>query len=77
MKEIKQQRKKQSAFCLDLMERINKDIEKYENATNASYPDKHTVIQTDIKRLRRELLELSKMYEWEYEWNYKEKFEER
>ena len=68
MADIKTQRKKQSAFCLELMERINKDIKKYENA---SFPDKHTVIQDDIKRLRRELLELSKMYEWEYEWNYK------
>lgn len=68
MADLKTQRKKQSAFCLDLMERINKDIKKRENA---SYPDKHTVIQDDIKRLRRELLELSKMYEWEYEWNYK------
>ena len=48
--------------------RMNKDIEKHENA---SFPDKHTVIQDDIKRLRRELLELSKMYEWEYKWNYK------
>lgn len=71
MADLKTQRKKQSAFCLDLMDRINKNIEKYENATNASYPDKHTVIQNDIKRLRRELSELYKMYEWEYEWNYK------
>lgn len=68
MADIKTQRKKQSAFCLELMERINKDIKKCENA---SFPDKHTVIQDDIKRLRRELLELSKMYEWEYAWNYK------
>lgn len=66
MKDIKTQRKKQSAFCLELMERIKKDIEKYENATNASYLDKHTVIQDDIKRLRRELLELSKMHDWDY-----------
>lgn len=68
MADIKTQRKQQSAFCFELMERINKDIEKHENA---SFPDKHTVIQDDIKRLRRELLELSKMYEWEYKWNYK------
>lgn len=63
--DLKTQRKKQSAFCLDLMERINKDINK--NIENVG----HTVIQDDIKRLRRELLELSKMYEWEYAWNYK------
>ncbi len=56
MADLKTQRKKQSAFCLDLMERINKDIE------NVG----HTVIQDDIKRLRRELLELSKMYDWDY-----------
>lgn len=56
MKDTQTHRKKQSAFCLDLMERINKNIEN----------DRHTVIQDDIKRLRRELLELSKMHEWNY-----------
>lgn len=61
MADLKAQRKQQSAFCLELMKRINKDIEKYENL---SLPDKHTVIQADIKRLRRELSELNKMYEW-------------
>lgn len=61
MADLKTQRKKQSEFCLDLMERLNRNIEKVG----------HTVIQDDIKRLRRELLELSKMCEWEYRWNYK------
>lgn len=57
MADLKTQRKKQSAFCLDLMERLNKNIGKVG----------YTVIKADIKRLRRELLELSKMYNWEYE----------
>ena len=68
MADLKTQRKKQSAFCLDLMERINKDIEKCEDEKNVSYPDRHTVIQDDIKRLRRELLELSKMHDWTYKY---------
>ena len=58
MADFKTQRKKQSAFCLDLMEKLNRNIE------NVG----HTVIQDDIKRLRRELLELSKMHDWTYKY---------
>ena len=51
-------RKKQSKFCLDLMVKLNQEINK----------DliKPSVIKDDIKRLRRELTELSKMFEWDY-----------
>ena len=40
------------------MEKLNRNIE------NVG----HTVIQADIKRLRRELLELSKMHDWTYKY---------
>lgn len=58
MADFKTQRKQQSAFCLELMKKLNRNIE------NVG----HTVIQDDIKRLRRELLELSKMHDWTYKY---------
>ena len=45
-------------FCKDLMDRILKDAKKYEKAS--LYDDKHTVLQADIIRLRRELNEVRK-----------------
>ena len=45
-------------FCKDLMDRILKDAKKYEEAS--PYEDKHTVLQSDIIRLRRELNKVRK-----------------
>lgn len=45
-------------FCKDLMDRLLKDAEKFEKAN--LYDDKHTVLQADIIRLRRELNEVRK-----------------
>ena len=52
-------------FCKELMDRIieyadNKYIESH------SWRSNHTVIQNDIKRLRRELNEINKKLEWDY-----------
>ena len=50
-------------FCKDLMDRLLKDAKKYEEAR---YDDKHTVLQADIIRLRRELNEVRKKLDWDY-----------
>ena len=54
----KKQIVKDIQFCKDLMDRLVKDAEKYEEA--GSWCDKHTVLQADIIRLRRELNEVRK-----------------
>jgi hypothetical protein len=51
-------------FCKDLMDRLLKDAKKYGEAS--SYDDKHTVLQADIIRLRRELNEVRKKLDWDY-----------
>ena len=51
-------------FCKDLMDRLLKDAKKYEEAR--LYDDKHTVLQADIIRLRRELNEVRKKLDWDY-----------
>ena len=51
-------------FCKDLMDRILKDAKKYEKAS--LYDDKHTVLQADIIRLRRELNEVRKKLDCDY-----------
>ena len=51
-------------FCKDLMDRILKDAKKYEKAS--LYDDKHTVLQADIIRLRRELNEVRRKLDWNY-----------
>ena len=51
-------------FCKDLMDRLLKDAKKYEEAS--LYDDKHTVLQADIIRLRRELNEVRKKLDWDY-----------
>ena len=50
---------KQAMFCKDLMERLNNNI----LSAKVSYGslEKHTVMQNDIIRLRRELMLLSEM----------------
>lgn len=54
--------KKQSAFCLMLAERLNDDIQ----SQNDKWLDKFTRHKSDAIRLRRELLKLCKMFEWEW-----------
>jgi hypothetical protein len=56
-------------FCKDLMDRLWKDAMKYEEA--GLYDDKHTVLQADIIRLRRELNEVRKKLDWDYSQPYK------
>ena len=52
--------REQSAFCADLMQRLNDEIF---NSGEGSWSgmENHERKRDDIKRLRRELLELSKM----------------
>ena len=52
--------KKQSGFCLELMTRLNKEIIK-SGEGSWSGMENHIRHQNDIKRLRRELMDLSKM----------------
>lgn len=56
---------KQGKFVEDLSGRLAKDVSEYSNGIY----DNHTRIQDDIKRLRRELLELGKMFN--YDWDRK------
>ena len=51
-------------FCKDLMDRLLKDAKKYEKAS--PFYDKHTLLQADIIRLRRELNEVRKKLDWDY-----------
>ena len=53
----------QNKFCKELMDRLYKDIN---HLTNDKWLQGHTTCQNDIVRLRRELLELSKMLNWDY-----------
>jgi hypothetical protein len=46
------------------MDRLLKDAKKYEEAN--LYDDKHTVLQADIIRLRRELNEVRKKLDLDY-----------
>lgn len=52
-------------FCKELMDRLLKDAKKHEKS--GRYDDKHTVLQSDIIRLRRELNEVRKKLDWDYE----------
>lgn len=56
----------QSRFCKELMDRLNKDIKKITSIDYYSSFSGHTTCQNDIVRLRRELMELSKMFDWNY-----------
>lgn len=55
--------KKQNVFCKQLADRLYVDTVAFK-WTN--YTTNHTRIQNDIVRLRRELNELSKMFNWDY-----------
>lgn len=51
-------------YCKESLDRIIKYTEKtYEDET---YWGHHTVIQSDIKKLRRELNEVNHKFEWNY-----------
>ena len=53
--------KEQSAFCLDLMERLNSEIGQDVSKSSLYGIFNHTQNQSDIIRLRRELNALNKM----------------
>ena len=61
----KKQVKKDADFCKTLMDRLYKDLTEYCNKEKEhSWDlDGHTIIQADIKRLRRELSNLYKELE--------------
>lgn len=53
----------QSAFCLDLMERLNKEIqaaERFEFVWTEGFKNR-TRMKEDVRRLRRELMNLQNM----------------
>lgn len=52
--------KSQSQFCTELMLRLNKEVQKAGKGLYSGM-ETYTRKQYDIKRVRRELLELSKM----------------
>ncbi len=62
----KKQVKKDADFCKTLMDRLYKELTEYCNKESAYTLDGHTVIQADIKRLRRELSNLHKELELNY-----------
>ena len=63
----KKQIKKDADFCKTLMDRLHKDLTEYCNKECSFLSDGHTVIQADIKRLRRELSNLYKELDFNYE----------
>lgn len=54
-------------FCKDLMDRLVAFAEK-NYSDDYSYRSKHTSIQQDIIRLRRELNNINHKLEWDYNW---------
>lgn len=64
MRASKEKIHNQGCFVDALGTRLIDDVEKWNRKT---FPDNHCQIQDDIKRLRRELMKLSKMFEWDYE----------
>ena len=61
---------KDMEFCQELMNRLV-DYTKKNYDDTYSYGGKHTVIQNDIIRLRRELNNLNRKLDWDYEWKEK------
>lgn len=61
--------KKQSAFCLDLMERLNDSIQSHEERSWYWHLEGHTQKETDVIRLRRELNALREMLSTQMEKN--------
>ena len=54
-------------FCKELMDRLITYTEK-NYLDDFSYGSNHTVIQNDIKRLRRELNEVNRKLDWNYQY---------
>ena len=52
-------------FCKDLMDRLLIDAINYKETTSL-YDDRHTVLQADIIRLRRELNKVRKKLDYAY-----------
>lgn len=52
-------------YCKESLDRIIKHTENYYNAEYYCN-DHHTVVQSDIVKLRRELNEINKKLAWEY-----------
>lgn len=50
-------------YCKESLDRI---IKYTENNYNGNFCNHHTVIQADIIKLRRELSEINKKFEWDY-----------
>ena len=50
-------------YCKESLDRI---IKYTENNYNGAFFNHHTVIQADIIKLRRELSEINKKFEWDY-----------
>ena len=59
----KKQIVKDIQFCKELMDRILKDVKTYEKYC---LYNKHTVLQADIIRLRRELNDVRKKLDYDY-----------
>lgn len=53
-------------FCKELLNRIIKYTEKNYADGTYYYGNKHTVIQQDLKRLRRELNDINHKLDWDY-----------
>lgn len=62
----KKQIKKDADFCKVLMDRLYDDLKEYCSKEDSYIADGHTVIQADIKRLRRELSNLYKELNYDY-----------
>ncbi len=54
-------------FCKELMDRLIKYADNEYNPEH-SYDSKHTVLQEDIVRLRRELMSVHHKLNWNYGW---------
>lgn len=59
--------KEQAKFCNELWKRLQNDISKTPDNEIIRLIDGRSRIRNDIIRLRRELLELSKMFNYDYD----------
>ena len=53
-------------FCKDLMDRLVEEEKERKEQEKPWYNDYHTVIQSDIIRLRRELNKVRQKLDWDY-----------
>ena len=59
--------KEQAKFCNELWKRLQNDISKTPDNERIWWIDGRSRIRNDIIRLRRELLALSKMFDYDYD----------